>query len=74
MNRVIGALWSCLPALHTISPRGAKPNHWLPPLPSIKATITGSRLGSHWSTQIQVGSHWWMTPRGEGAVAAGIFV
>ena len=74
MNRVIGALWSCLPVLLTIPPRGAKPNHWLPPLPSIKATIPGSLLASDWSAQIKLASYWSITPRGVGVVAVGIFV
>ena len=77
MNRVIGArrccLCSCQPT-SSCSPRGAKPNHWLPTLPSIKATIPGSLLPSHWLAQTQLASCWLFTPRGAGVVAAGIFV
>ena len=54
MNRVIGARWSP----QSLAPRGEKPNHWLPPLTSIKATIPASRQASAWSTQIQPVSHW----------------
>ena len=54
MNRVIGARWSP----QSLAPRGEKPNHWLPPLTSIKATIPASRQASAWSTQIQLVSHW----------------
>ena len=54
MNRVIGARWSP----QSLAPRGEKPNHWLPPLTSIKATIPASKPASAWSTQIQPVSHW----------------
>ena len=77
MNRVIGARWSCLcllPLYLPLSPRGAKPNHWLPTLPSIKATIPASLLASHWVAQTQLDSYWLVTPRGAGVLAAGIFV
>ena len=54
MNRVIGARWSP----QSLAPRGEKPNHWLPRLTSIKATIPASKQASAWSTQIQPVSHW----------------
>ena len=76
MNRVIGARWSCLCSYlaSSLPPRGAKPNHWLPTQPSIKATIPGSLLASDWLAQNQLLSYWLFAPRGAGVVAVGIFV